>query len=125
MTTQLNQSFSDGRNFRPKTLEDFIGQGNLKKTLRPTLDSAHQRSATLEHVVFYGGLGLGKTTLAAIAAAEQNARFHCQAVPSRYSTRSRENFQDGGISSTVPELCARGPQVCFSYRIVSPRPPDV
>ena len=40
------------------------------------LDSAHQRSATLEHVVFYGGPGLGRTTLAAIVAAEQNARFH-------------------------------------------------
>src|SRR5271157_1952557 len=108
MTSQPNQSLSDERNLRPKALEDFIGQGNLKKTLRPTLDSAHQRSATLEHVVFNGGLGLGKTTLAAIAAAEQNARFHCQAARSRYSTRSRENFQDGGISSTVPEPCARG-----------------
>ncbi len=70
MTTQPSNSISDERNFRPKTLEDFIGQGDLKKTLRLMLNSAHQRSATLEHVVFYGGPGLGKTTLAAIIAAE-------------------------------------------------------
>ncbi len=57
MTTQPNQSLSDERNFRPKTLEDFIGQGDLKKTLRLMLDSAHQRSTALEHVVFYGGTG--------------------------------------------------------------------
>ena len=60
MTTQSNNSISDERNFRPKSLEDFIGQGDLKKTLRLMLDSAHQRSATLEHVVFYGGPGLEK-----------------------------------------------------------------
>ena len=40
------------------------------------LDSARKRAATLEHVAFYGGPGPGKTTLAAIIAAEQNARFH-------------------------------------------------
>ena len=56
-----SNSIPDERNFRPKTLEDFIGQGDSKKTLRLMLDSAHQRSATLEHVVFYGRPGLGKT----------------------------------------------------------------
>lgn len=79
MTTQNN---ADERNFRPKTLDDFIGQGDLKKTLRLMLDSSTQRQATLEHVVFYGGPGLGKTTLAAIIAAEQKARFHELAAPS-------------------------------------------
>jgi len=52
MTTQPSNSISDERNFRPKTLEEFIGQGDLKKTLSLMLDSAHQRSAVLEHVVF-------------------------------------------------------------------------
>ena len=82
MTTQQSNPLSDERNFRPKTLEEFIGQGDLKKTLRLMLDSAHQRSAVLEHVVFFGGPGLGKTTLAAIIAAEQDARFHELAAPS-------------------------------------------
>ncbi|MBE3066591.1 MAG: AAA family ATPase, partial [Chloroflexi bacterium] len=82
MTTQQSNLLSDERNFRPKTLEEFIDQGDLKKTLRLMLDSAHQRSAVLEHVVFYGGPGLGKTTLSAIIAAEQDARFHELAAPS-------------------------------------------
>ena len=47
MTTQPSNSISDERNFRPKTLEEFIGQGDLKKTLSLMLDSAHQRSAVL------------------------------------------------------------------------------
>ena len=64
------------------------------------LDSAHQRSATLEHVAFYGGPGLGKTTLAAIIAAEQAAHFHELAVPSilligleNYSNEQREEIK--------------------------------
>ena len=73
---------ADERNFRPQRLEDFIGQGDLKRTLRLMLDSACQRSAVLEHVVFYGGPGLGKTTLAAIIASEQKARFHELSAPS-------------------------------------------
>jgi Holliday junction resolvasome RuvABC ATP-dependent DNA helicase subunit len=52
MTTQQSNPLSDERNFRQKTLEEFIDQGDLKKTLRLKLDSAHQRSAVLEHVVF-------------------------------------------------------------------------
>ena len=51
-TQQTSNSISDERNFRPQTLEEFIGQSDLKKTLRLMLDSAHQRSTTLEHVVF-------------------------------------------------------------------------
>ncbi len=81
MTTPQN-SIADERNFRPQTLDDFIGQGDLKRTLRLMLDSARQRQTVLEHIAFYGGPGLGKTTLAAIIAAEQGARFHELAAPS-------------------------------------------
>lgn len=80
--TNQNQFLSDERNFRPKTLDEFIGQGDLKRTLRLMLDSAQTRSTVLEHVVFYGGPGLGKTTLAAIIASEQDARFHELSAPS-------------------------------------------
>jgi len=73
MTTP--QSVADERNFRPKRLEDFIGQEEVKQTLRLMLDSAHKRAAILEHVVFFGPPGLGKTTLAAIIAAEMNGRL--------------------------------------------------
>lgn len=80
--TNQNQFLSDERNFRPKTLDEFIGQGDLKKTLHLMLNSAQARSTVLEHIVFYGGPGLGKTTLAAIIASEQAARFHELSAPS-------------------------------------------
>ena len=70
------------RNFRPQTLGDFIGQRQLKQTMQLMLYSAKTRKATLEHVAFFGGPGLGKTTLAAIIAHEANSRLHEIAAPS-------------------------------------------
>ncbi|MCF6278379.1 MAG: Holliday junction branch migration DNA helicase RuvB [Anaerolineales bacterium] len=70
------------RNFRPTLLDDFIGQIQLKHTLRIMLNSARKRHATMEHVAFFGGPGLGKTTLASIVAGEMNSRMHEVAAPS-------------------------------------------
>lgn len=70
-----SQSVADERNFRPATLDDFIGQAEVKKTLRLMIDSAQKRTAVLEHVVFFGPPGLGKTTLAAIIAVEMAGRL--------------------------------------------------
>lgn len=77
-----NPSLADERNFRPLRLEEFVGQGDIKTTLRLMLDSSLKRAAVLEHVVFFGGPGLGKTTLAGIIASEQGARLHEVAAPS-------------------------------------------
>jgi len=54
----------------------------LKKTLRLMLDASRKRGHLLEHVIFYGGPGLGKTTLAGIIASEQGTRLHELAAPS-------------------------------------------
>ena len=70
------------RNFRPKMLNDFIGQAQLKQTVQLMLHSAKERKATLEHLAFFGGPGLGKTTLAAIIASEAKSRLHEIAAPS-------------------------------------------
>ncbi len=57
-------------NLRPQYLEDFIGQGNVKKNLKVYIDAARLRNEPLDHVLFYGPPGLGKTTLAGIIANE-------------------------------------------------------
>jgi Holliday junction resolvasome RuvABC ATP-dependent DNA helicase subunit len=82
MDADIAPTGNNERNFRPRSLADFIGQGDVKKTLGLMLHSASTRKTVLEHVCFYGGPGLGKTTLAAIIAEQQNARFHEVAAPS-------------------------------------------
>lgn len=55
---------------RPQRLDDFIGQEELRANLRVYLGAARERGQAMDHVLFYGNPGLGKTTLARIMAAE-------------------------------------------------------
>ncbi|MSR84966.1 Holliday junction branch migration DNA helicase RuvB [Candidatus Uhrbacteria bacterium] len=66
---------------RPKSLEEFIGQPNVKENLRIFLTAAKGRNEPCEHVLLYGPPGLGKTTLAHVIAHEMGANLKVTSGP--------------------------------------------
>lgn len=68
-------------NIRPKTLNDFFGQEKVKGKLRTFLTAAKKRNEPLEHLLFYGPPGLGKTTLAHVIANEMESEIRVTSGP--------------------------------------------
>ncbi len=69
------------KSLRPKTLDEYIGQEELKKNLKVFIKAAKQREEALDHVLLYGGPGLGKTTLAYVLANELNVNIKSTSGP--------------------------------------------
>ena len=66
---------------RPRYLEEYIGQEKIKETLRIFIDAAKSRGEALDHVLFYGPPGLGKTTLCGIIANEMGVNLKVASGP--------------------------------------------
>lgn len=69
------------KSLRPQTLDDFIGQEQARDNLRIFIEAARKRGDSLDHVLFFGPPGLGKTTLAQIMAREMGVNFRATSGP--------------------------------------------
>lgn len=72
---------ADEAGLRPRSLNEFIGQRELKEKLGIVLEAARQRGEAVDHLLFAGPPGLGKTTLSSIIATEMSVRLHVTSGP--------------------------------------------
>ena len=76
---EYDKSFEN--TIRPKDFDSYIGQSELKETLKITLEAARRRSRPLDHMLFYGPPGLGKTTIAGVIASQMGVEIKITSAP--------------------------------------------
>lgn len=98
---------------RPKTMEEFVGQERMKENLKIAISAAKKRKEPLEHLLFYGPAGTGKTSIAYIIAHEMKANIRTTSGPAIEKAGDLAailtNMQDGDI--LFIDECHRIPKV--------------
>ena len=102
ITTEImDEDVKVENHLRPKLLKDYIGQSKAKDNLKVYIDAAKLRGEPLDHVLFYGPPGLGKTTLAGIIANEMDVNMKITSGPAIEKPGEMaailNNLQDGDL----------------------------
>lgn len=86
---------------RPKTWQDYVGQKRVKKNIKIIIEAAKKRNQSPDHLLLYGGTGLGKTTLSCLIAQEMNSNIRITSGPAIERTGDLiailTNLSDGDI----------------------------
>ncbi len=97
----LSEDMTTDTSLRPQTLGQYIGQGRIKENLSVLIDAARNRGEALDHIMFSGPPGLGKTTLAGVVAREMGTSVHTTSGPAIERTGDiaaiLSNLEDGDV----------------------------
>ena len=78
---KFDAEYTEEVSLRPTSWDEYIGQGQIKKNLKVFIEASRKREEALDHILFFGPPGLGKTTIANLIAVQMNAQIKTTAAP--------------------------------------------